>query len=116
MKYLDLSYVNHLSGGDTELVNELIDLFLNSAPSYAAEIRKNFTGENWQETAAIAHKFKSAAQYIGFKKLAQLLNTIEQNSEEQIDTKILSELIAKMNIVLDASINELNQYRSKDKS
>jgi PAS domain S-box-containing protein len=48
------------AGGDTELLGEIVELFLDDAPQLLAEIRESITGRDSQRLQFAAHRLKAA--------------------------------------------------------
>jgi PAS domain S-box-containing protein len=78
-----------LTGGDREVLKEILDDFIDPARSIAGEIEAAFAERSAAGVGAAAHKFKSAAQTIGANSLADLCLALESAGKagnwEEID-------------------------------
>ncbi len=107
MERVDLSYLVRLAGGNDQFVNEMIISFIEITPSYVHEVRHQCDEKNWPGLQASAHRFKSAVKYLGLNEMAQIVEAIEESAVEPADSRHLSELMAALNVIYDASVNEL---------
>lgn len=107
MQHVDLSYLIRLAGGNNQFVNEFIDCFLDTTPSYVQEVRHQCAQKNWPGLQASAHRFKTAVRYLGLSKLAHIIETIEERAAQKVNKENLFELVAAMNAIYDASVREL---------
>ena len=60
MANVDLSYLNEISGGDKEFIDEMINTFLEETPKDLAAIKEHSDSSNWTEVGKTAHKLKSS--------------------------------------------------------
>lgn len=64
-------------GGERELLVELIDSFLETAPPLLARLHQGVAQGNAAEVRAAAHTIKSSSQDFGATRLAELCQTLE---------------------------------------
>jgi len=64
-------------GGERELLVELIDSFLESAPPLLARLKEGVARGNAAEVRAAAHTIKSSSNDFGATRLAELCQTLE---------------------------------------
>src|SRR5574341_937558 len=104
MEHVDLSYLVRLARGNNQFIHELIGCFLETTPSYLQETRHQYDVKNWPGLRASAPGFKTAVRYLGLSKLAQIIETIDENAAKQATIENLFELITAMNAISDASV------------
>jgi len=68
-KYIDLSYLESISEGNTDIVNELITIFIEQVPEFTDGFDEGFTHKDWSKIAAVAHKAKSSVMSMGINNL-----------------------------------------------
>ncbi len=68
-RWIDLSYLESVSGEDREIMEELITIFLDQIPEFNEDLDKNFREKRWRKIAAIAHKAKSSVLAMGMEEL-----------------------------------------------
>lgn len=67
---------------DDELLNELINLFLQDAPSRVAQIRAALLEGNATTASQVAHSLKGSSGNLGARAFALLCNQIEQRCQQ----------------------------------
>ena len=89
---LDLSYLEEVTGGSSEMIVEMLELFKNETPEQLSSIEENIANQDWDKVRAEAHKLKPTFQYVGMESSYQLITAVETNARnrEQLDT--ISEL------------------------
>ena len=65
-------------GGERELLVELIDSFLETAPPLLARLRQGVEQGNAAEVRTAAHTLKSSGNDFGATRLAELCQTLEE--------------------------------------
>lgn len=78
MVKLDLSYLEDITGGDEEVMLEMIHLFISDIPKQILEIKKSIEENDLRAVAANAHKLKPTLQYIGLSEAHVIVKEIEQ--------------------------------------
>jgi HPt (histidine-containing phosphotransfer) domain-containing protein len=76
---LDLSYLENMSGGDKELIKEMVEIFKEQVPEFVTEMNLCLEKKDWKSLASIAHKAKSSIAIIGLKDLTEELKVFENN-------------------------------------
>lgn len=77
-KYIRLDYLNELTGGDDEIIEEMLNLFAENTPEVLRQLRSLYDSKNWDEIKKVAHKFKPALSYMGIKELEEVVPQIEK--------------------------------------
>ncbi len=86
MSKIDFSYLNSLTEGDSELIQDLVDVFKIQVPEYLLNLKKTIDEENTEMLERIVHKAKSSVQVFGLEELAKKLNEIEIDISESNGT------------------------------
>ena len=68
-KYIDLSYLESISEGNSEIINELITIFIEQVPEFTEGFDEGLTQKDWSKIAAVAHKAKSSVMSMGINNL-----------------------------------------------
>ncbi len=74
---IDLDYLNEMSGGDRELIIEMIDIFISEVPGYLSHMNESLRKKDWNALEKFAHKAKASASIMGLNKLAGDLKELE---------------------------------------
>ena len=71
-KYVDLTYLEGIADGDTSIIKELVEIFLDQMPEFTEGFDQNLKEKNWLKVAAIAHKAKSSVVSMGMQELGNI--------------------------------------------
>ncbi len=85
---INLDYLVSLSGGSTEFIIEMIQLFLSQSPDYLDKMNYQLKQRKWADLSKTAHKFLSSVGYMGLTREAEMLREVETSSKavENLDT------------------------------
>lgn len=111
IKLIDLTYLNEISAGSDELLNDLSEMFFNQIPEYQKLLSDYYQNKDWDNLARIAHKAKSAILMVGMKNLAEQLKKIEENAKDGKNIHEYQEIIAKFVRESNTAIKELQEIK-----
>jgi len=77
----DLSYLNQIFQGNTEMINNIIKLFLEQVPEYVGEMVECVERNDYLALHPIAHKAKSSIAMLGLKSMEKMVLQIENDSK-----------------------------------
>lgn len=77
-KYVRLDYLNELTGGDDDIIGEMMNLFAENTPEVLTKLRSLYEEKEWEEIKKVAHKFKPTLSYMGIKELEGVVPQIEK--------------------------------------
>jgi HPt (histidine-containing phosphotransfer) domain-containing protein len=80
MRY-DLSYLNQVFQGNREMINNIINLFLQQVPEYIREMEECVRKNEPLSLHPLAHKAKSSISMLGIKDMETDILQIEQDSK-----------------------------------
>lgn len=85
---IDLTYLNEISGGDKEFIDEMIQTFLEETPKELVIMEQQLATTDWVELSKTAHKLKSSIKMFGMNELRDEVLHIEQSGKnsENLDT------------------------------
>jgi two-component system sensor histidine kinase/response regulator len=81
-KFINTEYIESVTGGDKEIVIELVDIFRNQVTEIANEMKVLYAKGDYRTLGLLAHKAKSSVAIMGMKDLAGLLKTFEMEGKE----------------------------------
>tara|TARA_R110002049_G_scaffold99635_7_gene242574 strand:+ start:812 stop:1165 length:354 start_codon:yes stop_codon:yes gene_type:complete len=90
---IDLSYLKEVTGGSTEIIQEMLELFLSETQGQIEQLKEKCTASEWEDVKAEAHKLKPTFLYVGLKDIHAKLEAIESNARNKENLKDLSILI-----------------------
>ena len=73
----DLSYLREMSGGNKELVLEMITIFREQVSEFSIEMDKHLASRDYESLGKLAHKAKSSVSIMGLSDLATDLKDLE---------------------------------------
>jgi HPt (histidine-containing phosphotransfer) domain-containing protein len=84
-KLYNLDYLNSISGGDQEFINEMIRTFVVSSPDEIIAIKRLAADKSWIKVGEESHRFASSLLFLGLDNLKALAIDIENKGLQQID-------------------------------
>ncbi len=90
---IDLSYLEEVTGGNTDIIKEMLELFLSETPQQIQLIQEKCKLKEWQGVSAEAHKLKPTFLYVGLQESNEKLTKIEHGARNNQNLDELIELI-----------------------
>ena len=86
--YADLTYLESMSMGSQEMINEMIEIFINQIPEFTEGLQELHKNNDYSALGALAHKAKSSVAVMGMDELAGVLKDLELKAKasEDIDS------------------------------
>lgn len=109
-KFVDISYLQNLTGGDIAVMTEIINLFKLEVPRYLVDLKKSRELKNWDELAGVAHKAKSSFALMGIGEVVSELKNLELLAREKNESEQYDLLIKSVEDIYDKAIFELDQF------
>lgn len=79
--FADLTYLESMSMGSQEMVNEMIEIFIEQIPEFTEGLKDLFEKKDYQALGALAHKAKSSVAVMGMNELSAILKDLELNAK-----------------------------------
>lgn len=92
----DLSYLNQVFQGNREMINNIIQLFLQQVPDYIKEMEECVRKNEMLSLHPLAHKAKSSISMLGIRELESDIVQIEQDSKHLRNLDGLPELVHRV--------------------
>lgn len=108
-QYTDLTYLNEISGGDKDFINEIVELFLNQMPQSVQEMKDAYDNDDPVKLGEVAHKAKPSAIYVGNKELETKLKTLQELKEKKQFDNNTASLLNEVEQLSQHVIEELKQ-------
>jgi PAS domain S-box-containing protein len=103
----DLSYLKEISGGNEELMKEMVNIFLTETPDMLDGLVKSAETEDWKTFREIAHKIKPSITYAGIISAERLIEKIHHDAKSQTNLDEIPGLLPEFVSVCRAAIEEL---------
>ena len=108
-KLYELSMIEAISGGDTEFVNTMLHLFIETMPQTMNDLKQHTIAGEWEMMGKTAHKMKSTIDSMGIVSLKQDIRTLEMNGKQQLDLENIPAMVDHVITVLDQTILQLKK-------
>jgi len=107
-KYIKVEYLESVSGGDNDIIVEIVALFREQAGEFYNEMRTLLAAKDYYNLGLLAHKAKSSAAIMGMNDLVVMLKTFELNAREGIEPEKYESYIEKFKNDTGEALKELD--------
>lgn len=104
----DLSYLNSMSDGNKEFIDEIITTFIDQTPQLLTEMIEASASENWVVIGDLAHKLKPNLTMLGINQLNALTQSIELDGRALQNIDSLPERVKSLTDNCKIAIQELS--------
>jgi HPt (histidine-containing phosphotransfer) domain-containing protein len=112
-KFINTEYLDSVSGGDPEIILELVTLFKEQAAEISAEMQSLLSSGSYRLLGLLAHKAKSSVSIMGMDELAVMLKTFELQAKEEKEPHLYESYIARFRAETMVAITELEDFTDK---
>lgn len=112
-KFINTEYLDSVSGGDPDIICELVNLFKEQAAEISGEMKMLFDAKNYKLLGLLAHKAKSSVSIMGMNDLAIMLKAFELQAREEKEPHLYESYIDRFRIETSEAITELEDLSSK---
>lgn len=109
----NLTYLQNMSGGSSEIIKEMIQIFNEQAEEYIVDMQKLLDEKNYILLGKLAHKAKSSVAIMGMDELAADLKTLELNTKDNKDIETYPVIVDKFITLTKQAIAELEEIALK---
>ena len=106
----DLKYLQQMTGNDSGMVKEVIELFLHQLVEFRAEFDLLLNQKNWFDLSRLAHKIKSSALMMGIEQMANEMKELEFLAKENKNPEKYPDYLARFVAMTDSIDVELKMY------
>ncbi|PPK99225.1 Hpt domain-containing protein [Parapedobacter indicus] len=109
-EFANMAYLEDLSGGNTQLIKEILQLFIKQTPPDMELLASHIHQEDWEKVYKQAHHIKPTLAYVGANGMRAELQEIESLAKNRQD---LNQITAKFDALapkLEILYGELNVY------
>ena len=96
-----------MSGGNKELINEMITIFKNQVVEFANEMGQLLQNKQYALLGKLAHKAKSSVSIMGLNGLALRLKELENAAREERNVESYASIVAGFKQETNDAIKEL---------
>ena len=106
-KFIKTEYLNSVSGGDLEIMSEIVVMFKDQSVEIYNEMNSSLAVNNFSMIASLAHKAKSSVLIMGMNDLANMLKTLELLAREGQESDLYKSFIERFRTETDEAVTEL---------
>ena len=81
----NLDYLNEITGGESEVTKEFIQLFFDQLPEFRNGMNNLLAEKKWKELGELAHKAKSSVMTFGMDDLGHKLKELQLKTQKLQD-------------------------------
>jgi HPt (histidine-containing phosphotransfer) domain-containing protein len=111
-KFINMEYLDSVSGGDTEIINEILSLFRVQSVEIYNEMKAFLASKNYSSLGLLAHKAKSSVAIMGMSDLADLLKKFELQARSGDDAHMYESYVERFRSETQVAITELDDLIS----
>jgi HPt (histidine-containing phosphotransfer) domain-containing protein len=78
----DLGYLKEIAGGETVVMKEFIELFLEQITEFRNDLQMHLQNQQWEELGKVAHKAKSSVMTFGLNDLGSHLKQLQLKTQK----------------------------------
>ena len=112
-KFINTEYLDSVSGGDPDIICELVNLFKEQSAEITGEMKLLFDAKNYKLLGLLAHKAKSSVSIMGMNELATMLKTFELQAREEKEPHLYESYIDRFQSETIEAITELEDLTNK---
>lgn len=113
---LDFTYLEDITGGDQEMILEMLDLFIEDIPHIIESILESAQKKDLKKLGADAHKIKPTLQYVGFLDLYEKVKRLEELAKSGIYTNEILALSSELQREMEKNFVLLTKARDEIKA
>jgi HPt (histidine-containing phosphotransfer) domain-containing protein len=105
---IDLSYLREMSGGNKELILEMISIFSSQVKDFGNEMDLLLQSCQYEALGKLAHKAKSSVSIMGLNDLAKRLKDLEISAAERKDIDSYGAAVDSFKKTTEQAVKELD--------
>jgi len=115
-KFINPEYLDSVSGGDNEIIIEIVGIFREQASEICNEMRALLSEKKYHALGLLAHKAKSSVAIMGMNDLALMLKTFELQAKEGKGTEEYDNYISRFKNDTCEALKELDDLINSRKN
>lgn len=110
---INLSYLEEITGGDTTMILEMLDLFIRDIPTQIQNIQEFYNSDDIESLGKEAHKLKPTLQYIGLTGMFEDIKEVEHIAKSNTNMEKLADLIKNLQTSALECVPELKAKKAE---
>jgi HPt (histidine-containing phosphotransfer) domain-containing protein len=108
-RIVNLTYLENMSGGNKEVMKEMINIFISQVSEFAEEMKDLNNNKEYFKLGNLAHKAKSSISIMGMEGLAKELKVFELQAKGEKGIDKYEEFINHFKQLCNLAIDELKE-------
>ncbi|HLO59928.1 MAG TPA: Hpt domain-containing protein [Bacteroidales bacterium] len=104
---IDLSYLREMSGGNRDLIVEMINIFSSQVKEFGNEMDELLKNKQYELLGKLAHKAKSSVSIMGLADLAVRLKDLENSANQGKKIETYAPIIDSFKNTTSEAVKEL---------
>jgi len=113
LRYTNLDYLKEITGGESEVTKEFIQMFFDQFPEFIEGMTNNLAEKKWKELGEVAHKAKSSVMTFGMNDLGHRLKELQLKTQKLEDIDSYPAYVDEFMTVMAQAKIELTEEMSK---
>lgn len=109
-KFIKLEYLNSVSGGDPDIIREIVIMFKEQSEEIYNEMKSLLSEKKYLPLGLLAHKAKSSVAIMGMNDLATMLKDFELQASKGYNPELYESYLTRFKSETDGAINELEDF------
>ncbi|MFC3199256.1 Hpt domain-containing protein [Parapedobacter deserti] len=106
----NMDYLQDLSGGNTELIREILELFIRQTPPDMERLAAYIQQGDWEKVYKQAHHIKPTLAYVGANEMREELQKIETLAKNELELDTVYGKFCELLPRLETLYDELKAY------
>lgn len=107
-KHINPEYLKEISDGGTDLVRDLINMFISQVPMFSEQLDNFYKNGDYISLGKLAHKIKSSVAMMGISELTADMKVLENIAKKGENVDNYPVYISKFKSISGEAIIELN--------
>lgn len=110
--YIDMSYLEEVSIGDSSFILDIADLFINQTCEDIKKVKNLMHAQSWEEMALAVHKVKPTFKLLGITSAEKNLERLQHYSKQVVNLDELPLLLKEVEDIYELATKELKHKLS----
>lgn len=111
-KSFNPDYLMNVSGGEMEIMEEIVAIFRNQIPEFVNEMKSLLKSGNNTELGLLAHKAKGSVTVMGMEETARMLKDFELQAKAGINQNSYHDFISRFEKDAAIVLAEIDHFMS----
>ncbi len=107
--YIDMSYLEEVSIGDSRFIMDIADLFFNQTSRDIQRVHQLMNQRDWEDMALAVHKVKPTFKLLGIKSAEKNLEKLQRYAKQVVHLDEMPLLLKEVEDIYQLAANELRQ-------